>query len=78
MKGLMGLPTMGLLRLTNQLGTKGVRRRKKLKSSQLSWRGSVEVAVAVAMAVAVAGLVVLVALVVWAVLLLLVVVAAFP
>ena len=33
MKGLMGLPTMGLLKLTNQLGTKGVRRRKKLKSS---------------------------------------------
>ena len=36
MNGLMGLPTMGLLRLTNQLGTKGVRRRKKLKSSQFS------------------------------------------
>ena len=50
MKGLMGLPTMGLLKLTNQLGTKGVRRRKKLKSSQLSWRGRVEVEVAVAVA----------------------------
>ena len=40
MKGLMGLPTMGLLKLTNQLGTKGVRRRKKLKSSQCSFSSS--------------------------------------
>ena len=43
MKGLMGLPTMGLLRLTNQLGTKGVRRRKKLKES-MYWRSSAALA----------------------------------